>query len=105
MLNNYSKASFVISLDFELFWGVIRSRSIDDYKKNVINVKEVIPAILSVFKEYQVRATWATVGSILCEDFDHWEDLIHNSYFSKSIYENNEIKMIIKNKSKYAVDL
>jgi peptidoglycan/xylan/chitin deacetylase (PgdA/CDA1 family) len=96
-LNNYSQSSFVISLDFELFWGVINSRSVDDYQKNVVNVKDVIPAILNVFHEYEIRATWATVGSILCEDFNHWEELIERYYFKSSIFENNEIKSTIKN--------
>jgi peptidoglycan/xylan/chitin deacetylase (PgdA/CDA1 family) len=97
MLKNHHNSSFVISLDFELFWGVIRSRSIDDYKRNVINVKDVIPSILNVFNEYEIRATWAVVGGILCEDFNHWNDLIQSSYYESSIFDNNEIKATIQN--------
>ena len=96
MLNNYSKSSFVISLDFELFWGVIKSRSINNYQSNVSNVSDVIPSILNVFHEYEIRATWATVGAILCEDFNHWEDLIHRYYYKSSIFENKDIKLSIK---------
>jgi len=97
MLKIYPKPTFVISLDFELFWGVIRSRSIQDYQNNVFGVEDALPAIIDVFNEYQISATWAVVGSILCDSFDEWNELINEFYFDFSIFNNNEIKQIIKN--------
>ena len=100
MLNTDPKPSFVISLDFELFWGVIRSRSIDNYQRNVLGVKDAIPSILNVFSKYEIRATWATVGGILCNDFKQWESLINDYYFDKSIYSNKDIRSVIKKNSR-----
>jgi peptidoglycan/xylan/chitin deacetylase (PgdA/CDA1 family) len=66
-------SSFVISLDFELFWGVSDSRSIEGYRRNVEGVWDAIPRLLALFRQYDVRATWATVGMLMCRDYEHWE--------------------------------
>ena len=52
----------VISLDFELFWGVRDVTSISRYGKNILGVREAVPAILKLFRSYGVSATWAVVG-------------------------------------------
>src|SRR5215510_1712817 len=54
--------AFVISLDFELMWGVRDKRTIDDYGANVRGVREVVPALLDLFAERNIACTWATVG-------------------------------------------
>ncbi|SDC70420.1 polysaccharide deacetylase family protein [Niabella drilacis] len=66
------RGSFIISLDFELWWGVRDSKTQDTYGTNVKNVKNVIPALLNLFKKYNIRATFATVGFLFLrekEDF------------------------------------
>lgn len=60
-----SNPRFVISLDFELMWGVRDNRSIQNYGKNILGVRMSIPAMLSLFRKYKVKATWATVGLLL----------------------------------------
>ena len=64
--------SLVISLDFELFWGVVESRSINNYQKNIKGERTAIPKILDLFKRYGIRATWATVGMLMCRDYSQW---------------------------------
>jgi peptidoglycan/xylan/chitin deacetylase (PgdA/CDA1 family) len=59
---------FIISLDFELFWGVRDHRTLEQYGANVLGVRKAIPAMLEVFKEYGVHATWATVGFLFFDD-------------------------------------
>ncbi|MBI2678091.1 MAG: polysaccharide deacetylase family protein [Candidatus Koribacter versatilis] len=54
--------SFVISLDFELHWGVRDHRSVADYRENLLGVRHAIPQMLAAFARFNVRATWATVG-------------------------------------------
>jgi hypothetical protein len=54
--------TFVISLDFELMWGVRDKRTIADYGPNILGVREVVPALLDVFAERDIACTWATVG-------------------------------------------
>ncbi len=54
--------AFVISLDFELLWGVRDSRTIADYGANILGVRQAIPALLDLFAERNIACTWATVG-------------------------------------------
>jgi hypothetical protein len=54
--------TFIISLDFELMWGVRDKRSLSDYGSNILGVRQVVPALLTLFKERDVACTWATVG-------------------------------------------
>lgn len=63
--------SFVISLDFELLWGVRDHADKDSYGDNIIGAREAVLRILDLFVENDVKATWATVGFLFCEDKDH----------------------------------
>lgn len=63
---------FVISLDFELFWGVADSRTIANYGANVAGERSAIPQMLDLFARYGIRATWATVGMLMCRDYEQW---------------------------------
>ncbi len=64
----------VVSLDFELRWGVadVLGGDFGRYRKNLEGVREAVPALLDLFAEMGVRATWATVGAVAC---DGWDDL------------------------------
>lgn len=68
-------SSLVISLDFELFWGVADSQTLNSYQKNIIGEWDAIPQILSLFKRYEIKATWATVGMAMCRDHRQWSDI------------------------------
>jgi hypothetical protein len=54
--------AFVISLDFELLWGVRDKRTVADYGANIRGVRDVVPALLDLFAEREIACTWATVG-------------------------------------------
>ena len=55
--------ALVISLDFEIHWGVRDTRAPDsDYRTNLLGVRQAIPAVLDLFEKYGIAATWATVG-------------------------------------------
>ena len=58
----HNKGNFVISLDFELLWGMRDHKSIADYGDNLLGVWEVFPKMLALFNKYEVGATFATVG-------------------------------------------
>jgi peptidoglycan/xylan/chitin deacetylase (PgdA/CDA1 family) len=53
---------FVISLDFELLWGVRDKMTIQEYGENIKGVQSVIPKLLDAFSQYGIKATFATVG-------------------------------------------
>jgi peptidoglycan/xylan/chitin deacetylase (PgdA/CDA1 family) len=65
-------ADIVISIDFELRWGVHDAKGVDSYRRNLEGVREVVPRTLEVFRERGVRATWAIVGALACEGWDEW---------------------------------
>jgi hypothetical protein len=67
-----SKPALVISLDFEMFWGMFDSKTIDDYGANIEGEWQAVPAILNLFKRYGIHATWATVGMLMCKDYRQW---------------------------------
>jgi hypothetical protein len=68
-------AKFVISLDFELFWGVSDSQTVTGYGRNVLGEWQAIPRLLALFGRHQLRVTWATVGMIMCRDYQHWRGI------------------------------
>ena len=57
----------VISLDFELYWGVRHRPSVRQYFPNLVGARTAIPALLDLFSEYGIHATWATVGFLFCD--------------------------------------
>ena len=55
--------AIVVSLDFELHWGVRDRRSATGpYAENLRGARQAVPRILELFQEFGVAATWATVG-------------------------------------------
>ncbi len=60
--------NFVISLDFEIYWGVRDVMKLDDYRDNLLGVRTVIPGLLHLFEKYSVHATFATVGLLFFDD-------------------------------------
>lgn len=62
--------TLVISLDFELNWGVRDWIDLDVYRANLLGVRTAIPRLLDVFAQHGVHATWATVGFLFFDDRD-----------------------------------
>jgi peptidoglycan/xylan/chitin deacetylase (PgdA/CDA1 family) len=61
--------ALVISLDFELHWGVRDKRPVDGpYRENLLGARQAIPQILDLFEEFGVAATWATVGFLFAKN-------------------------------------
>lgn len=82
---------FLISIDFELYWGVRDKRSISDYSSNLEGTPCAIEDTLELFQLFGVHATWATVGFIFFRDQDHlrqnlpeilphYDDSVRNPY-------------------------
>ncbi|HEY7034098.1 MAG TPA: polysaccharide deacetylase family protein [Thermomicrobiales bacterium] len=64
--------ALVISLDFELRWGVRDLYPADGgaYRANLLGARTAIPRLLDLFQEYGVAATWATVGFLFAATRD-----------------------------------
>ena len=65
------KGTFMVSLDFELFWGMLDVCALESYQDNILGGKKAIPQLLQLFEKYQIHATWATVGFLFA---DHYEE-------------------------------
>lgn len=62
------KGSFIISLDFELYWGVRDVVSLAQTKDHFLRARASIPEVLRLFEAHGVHATWATVGFLFARD-------------------------------------
>ena len=93
------KGCLIISLDYELMWGIHDVGTKDVYgKSNVANVPIVIDRLLLLFEKYGVHATFATVGMLMCKDKEEllrnqperlpsYEDIVRSPY-GKGLIEN-----------------
>lgn len=93
------KSLFVISLDFELFWGVRDKRTIESYGNNILGVQQVIPSLLQLFEQYDIGATFATVGFLFAHNKKELLSFLPqekpNYRLSKySPYENNYLSSV-----------
>lgn len=99
-MNNPNKGTLVISLDYELMWGIIDVLTKDGYgQTHVKQVPDVINKMIALFEEYDVHATFATVGMIM---YSNSKELladipqVHPTYKQtvKSPYEHDYIPQI-----------
>ena len=54
--------TLIVSLDFELFWGMLDCSTLEAYQDHVLGGRKAIPQLLQIFEKYGIHATWATVG-------------------------------------------
>lgn len=77
-MQDFSKPNgkFVISLDFELMWGVRDLPIRTSYAPNINGVWEVIPKTLALFKAYNIKSTIAVVGFLFFKDKKSLEEAV-----------------------------
>lgn len=100
-MENYKESgTLVLSLDFEMMWGIIDCFSPEKYgRSNVEHVPEVIRRIVELLEKYNAKATFGTVGFILAGNIERIKANIPDSKPSYqntalSAYENNYIDEI-----------
>ena len=65
------KSNFIISLDFELMWGMHEGDIVNSsYNKNIRGGRKAIPKLLKLFEKHGIHATWAVVGLMFAENVD-----------------------------------
>ena len=67
-----NKGKLVISLDFELVWGVFDHITLSDKVTYFDNTRNVLPKMLACFEKYKMEVTWATVGMLFNENWEEW---------------------------------
>lgn len=78
--------TLIFSIDFELHWGVRDLQPPDgSYRENLLGERKVVPEMLSVFREFDLAATWATVGFLFAHSRD---EITHYSPSLKPQYDD-----------------
>lgn len=85
---NEEHGKFVVSLDFEILWGVRDHFTVETYGENLLGVQRVIPKLLEVFNRHKVNGTFATVGLLF---FDTKKELLESLDFRKPQYKNENL--------------
>lgn len=80
-----ASGTLLVSLDFELHWGVRDVKTVEQYRENLLGVRRAVPAMLAIFAEYDIHATWATVGFLF---FSHRSDLLGALPIERPRYDN-----------------
>mgnify|MGYP003311698976 CR=1 FL=1 len=70
--------TFMVSLDFELFWGMLEVVSQESYRDNVLGGKKAIGQLLQLFETYGIHATWATVGFLFADNYEELAGFLPN---------------------------
>ena len=66
----------VVSLDFELLWGIMDHKDPMEYRENVIGGRKAIPLLLKLFETHGIHATWAAVGFQFAENSEELKQYI-----------------------------
>lgn len=82
--------ALVISLDFELHWGVTERVTGPDhpYSAHLHGAREVIPKLLALFQSQGIHATWATVGMLFArgrEDLEAFKPATRPAYHKAAV--------------------
>ncbi len=91
---------FVISLDFELHWGIFDIKSVKDYKQNLDNVREVVYKLVELSNRYNVRLTFSTVGILFAGNKKELESFFPSrkpSFIDKKLSAYNSMDIVGKN--------
>jgi peptidoglycan/xylan/chitin deacetylase (PgdA/CDA1 family) len=70
------RGALVISLDFELVWGIFDHIKVKDRIAYFDNTLKAIPLMLELFEKYNIHVTWATVGMLFNRNWEEWQENI-----------------------------
>jgi len=59
---------FIVSLDFELMWGVRDIVTVQSYGINIKGVHQALPVMLDYFNKFNIHGTFAIVGFLFCRN-------------------------------------
>lgn len=63
-----AKGIFTISLDFELIWGTLDLFGVEEFREACdLERREVVDRLLELFNEFEIPATWCTVGHLFLD--------------------------------------
>ena len=72
------KGIFTISLDFELIWGTVDLFGVENFRQACeLERAEVVDRLLELFTEFEIPATWCTVGHLFLDSCQSEENKKH----------------------------
>ncbi len=80
--------TLIVSLDFELFWGMHDCIALNQYAPHILGGREGIPKMLELFQRFGIHATWATVGMLFAkgpQDLSPYLPVNRPSYISEKL--------------------
>jgi hypothetical protein len=87
--NSDRPGALVISLDFELHWGIRDHVSRDDAAyRSLPEERRAVEDLIAVFGARRIRATWATVGFLFAST---WEELVPHLPSIRPAYRRSEL--------------
>lgn len=96
--------TLIVSLDFELFWGMLDKCTLEEYQANVLGGREAIPKLLALFQKYDIHATWAAVGFLFAGNYEELsaffpEEELRPSYADERLRPYPEFEKIGRNEA------
>ncbi len=82
-------SQFIISLDFELHWGVFDHVHLNSKGKAYFQItRTLIPKVLNLFKDNNIHCTWATVGFLFAKDKKQLKKLLPDKHpnYERAVY-------------------
>src|SRR5438105_9743959 len=82
------RGALVVSLDFELHWGMRDKRSAKECAQRLLGSRQVVPRLLDLFLEREIHATWATVGFLFSrtrQDLEEAMPRVRPEYFDRKL--------------------
>lgn len=98
---NKNTGVFVISLDYELMWGVWDVTTVEKYGNNILGVKQAIPKMLQLFEQHGIKTTFASVGFLFAKDKN---ELLASIPGVKPVYDNNNYNVYTRELTKTGVN-
>jgi len=80
--------TLVISLDFELLWGMRDKETIKTYGDNILGVRDAMPKMIELFNEFEINATFSIVGFLFAKSKN---EILSYSPDIKPKYNNNNL--------------
>lgn len=96
------KGRFVVSLDFELLWGVFDHETKDTFSKRILGARDGVPQLLDLFQKYDIHATWGVVGLLFAENANEMREYfpkIKPNYSNAKLSAENHLKSVGKNEN------
>ena len=98
----------ILSLDFELYWGVHDKKYISAYLDTISNVHSVLPRTLDIFDTYDVTGTFATVGFLFYSDINGLLAALPSqkpTYADKTLSPYEKLSQLPEERLLFALDL